>query len=204
MPARAVSQLILASASPRRRRLLEMVGVSYRVQPANIDELQRSGEDGAAFALRVAREKALAISGADDSYPVLGADTVVEIGGVTLGKPTSVEDAADMLRRLSNATHHVHTGLALAVGDRCAALVDTAAVRFRDLSEATIRWYLSSDEPMDKAGAYAIQGRGGLLVDAIHGSPHTVVGLPIHRLPELFAICDLDFWDFVHTPDERL
>jgi septum formation protein len=180
-----------------------MVGVSYRVRPADIDERQRPGEDGSTLALRAARDKALAVARLDDEYPVLGSDTVVEIGGVSLGKPPSREAAADMLRRLSNATHHVHTGLALAVGDRCEALLDTASVRFRALSEETIRWYLATDEPMDKAGAYAIQGRGGLLVTGIDGSPHTVIGLPIHRLPELFAMCGLDFWEFVREPKDH-
>jgi septum formation protein len=180
-----------------------VVGVRYRVHPADTDEHQRPGEDGAAFALRAARDKALAVSRLDNACPVLGSDTVVEIGDLTLGKPRSRDEAAKMLRSLSNATHRVHTGLALAVGDRCEALLDTASVRFAALSEETIRWYLGTDEPMDKAGAYAIQGRGGLLVAGLDGSPHTVVGLPIHRLPELFTRVGLDFWEFVHNPNER-
>jgi septum formation protein len=203
MPGQVEPYVVLASASPRRRLLLDVVGVSYRVRPADIDERQRPGEAGAALALRAAREKALAVSRLDDACPVLGSDTVVEIDGVSLGKPESRDEAAEMLRRLSNATHSVHTGLALAVGDRCEGLLDTASVRFAALSEETIQWYLATDEPMDKAGAYAIQGRGGLLVAGIDGSPHTVVGLPIHRLPELFARLGLDFWDFVHNPDDH-
>ena len=203
MPVQVEPCLVLASASPRRRQLLDVVGVRYRVHPAGIDEHQRPGEDGAALALRAARDKALAVSRLDYACPVLGSDTVVEIGDRTLGKPRSRDEAAEMLRTLSNATHRVHTGLALAVGDHCEALLDTASVRFAALSEETIRWYLATDEPMDKAGAYAIQGRGGLLVAGLDGSPHTVVGLSIHRLPELFAMCGLDFWEFVRDPEDH-
>jgi septum formation protein len=191
--------IVLASASPRRRQLLDLVGLSYRIHPADIEERQRPGEDAARFALRAAREKALTVARLDDSWLVVGSDTVVEIDGVALGKPTSREEAAEMLRTLSDATHHVHTGLALAAGGRCEALLDSTSVRFTAVSEQTIRWYLATDEPMDKAGGYAIQGRGGLLVSAIEGSPHTVVGMPIHRLPELFRRIGLDFWDFVHN-----
>jgi septum formation protein len=203
MSEHGVPQLVLASASPRRRELLDVVGVSYRIHPADIDECQRPGENGVTLATRAARDKALAVARLNAASPVLGSDTVVEVGGVTLGKPTCREAAAEMLRTLSNATHHVHTGVALVFGGRCEVLVDTAAVRFRALGEETIRWYLATDEPMDKAGAYAIQGRGGLLVAGIEGSPHTVVGLPIHRLPELFAMCGLDFWEFVRDPEDH-
>lgn len=196
----AAPHIVLASSSPRRSQLLEQLGVSYRVHPANIDERQLPGEDGPTFALRAARDKALAVSSLEGDRPVLASDTVVEVNGTTLGKPTSREAAVAMLRELSDTTHQVHTGLALAIRDRCESLVDTAAVRFRALSEEIIRWYVATGEPMDKAGAYAIQERGGLLVASIDGSPHTVIGLPIHRLPELFAMCDLDFWAFVGPP----
>ncbi len=199
----AAPHLVLASSSPRRRQLLDLLGMSYRIHPANIDERQHRGEDGPTFALRAARDKALTVSRLEGECPVLGSDTVVEIDDVTLGKPSSHEAAAAMLRRLSNATHRVHTGLALAVGGHCEALVDTASVRFRPLSDEIIRWYVATGEPMDKAGAYAIQERGALLVAGIDGSPHTVIGLPIHRLPELFTMCDLDFWQFVRTPNEQ-
>lgn len=199
----AAPHLVLASSSPRRRQLLDLLGMSYRIHPANIDERQRRGEDGSTFALRAARDKALTVSRLEGACPVLGSDTVVEIDDVTLGKPSSHEAAAAMLRRLSNTTHRVHTGLALAVGNHCEALVDTASVRFRALSDEIIRWYVATGEPMDKAGAYAIQERGALLVAGIDGSPHTVIGLPIHRLPELFARIGLDFWDFVQHPNEQ-
>jgi septum formation protein len=103
-----------------------------------------------------------------------------------------------MLRLLSGRSHQVHTGVALAVGSRCESLVDTATVRFRSLTDAMIRWYVASGEPLDKAGAYAVQERGGMLVDGIDGSPNTVIGLPLHRLPELFSACGLDFWSLLY------
>ena len=191
--------IVLASGSPRRRQLLDLIGLPHRVRPAAIDEIRQPGEEPAAFALRVARDKALGVAGHEHELPVLGADTVVEVAGQVLGKPTSPEDAMEMLRSLSGKVHHVHTGLALASGARYEALVDTAAVRFLPLTEDTIRWYVDTGEPMDKAGAYAVQGAGGLLVSSVDGSPQTVIGLPVHRLPELFERCGLDFWQALRT-----
>jgi septum formation protein len=170
------------------------------VIPSGLAELQLPGESAAAFAARAARDKALAVASGGDELPVLGSDTVVEVGGVALGKPADEGDAIDMLRRLAGRSHHVHTGVALAVGDRCESLVDTAVVRFLPVDDAVIRWYVATGEPMDKAGAYAVQGRGGMLVEGIEGSPGTVIGLPIHRLPELFARCGLDLWDLIRGP----
>ena len=186
--------LILASGSPRRRQLLELIGVAFDVIPADVDEVPQAGEDPRAFASRAARDKAFEVARRVPGRPVLGADTVVEIESEILGKPGSAEDAAAMLRRLSGQSHLVHTALALVIEDECHELVDSAQVEFVDLSDETIRWYVATGEPMDKAGAYAIQGIGGLLVARVDGSPHTVVGLPVHRLPELFAEHDLDFW----------
>lgn len=192
--------LVLASGSPRRRQLLELLGIPCRVVPSGLDELQLPGEEAAAFALRVARDKALAVAGRGDDLPVLGSDTVVEVDGVALGKPADARQAAAMLRRLAGRAHHVHTGVALTAGARCESLVDTARVRFLPLDDAMIRWYVATGEPMDKAGAYAVQGCGGLLVEGIEGSPNTVIGLPVHRLPELFARCGLDFWELSRRP----
>jgi septum formation protein len=194
-------RLVLASGSPRRRQLLNLLGIPYRIRAADLDEVQRPGESAEDFARRAAGEKALAIAAIDRDLPVLGSDTVVEVDGVTLGKPSSEPAAMAMLRRLSGVTHHVHTGMALAVGEECSSLVDTAAVRFRGLTEGMIDWYVATGEPLDKAGAYAVQGCGGLLVEAIDGSPHTVVGLPIHRLPELFERLGLDFWSELRFRD---
>jgi septum formation protein len=193
-------RLVLASGSPRRRQLLELLGIPCRVVPSGLDELQLPGEDAVAFALRAARDKALAVAGRSDDLPVLGSDTVVEVGGVALGKPADAGHATEMLQQLAGRAHHVHTGVALVAGGRCESLVDTALVRFLPLDDAMIRWYVATGEPMDKAGAYAVQGRGGLLVEGIEGSPSTVIGLPIHRLPGLFARCGLDFWALSRQP----
>lgn len=186
--------LVLASSSPRRRHLLRLIDIDFEVSPSSIDERPRTGEDPAAFALRAAREKALDVAAYNPARLVLGADTVVEVDGKILGKPTSKEHAREMLGALSGCSHLVHTALALAIDTTCCDLSDTAAVRFIDLDDRMIDWYVACGEPMDKAGAYAIQGRGGLLVEEMRGSPHTVVGLPIHRLPELFASQGIDFY----------
>jgi len=122
---------------------------------------------------------------------------VVEINGRILGKPNSRKDAEEMLQALAGRRHLVHTAVAVAVDGRCRDLLDTAEVQMAKVSAEVIRWYVDTGEPMDKAGAYAIQGLGGLLVEEVVGSPHTVVGLPIHRLPTLFDACGLDFWSML-------
>ena len=186
--------LILASGSPRRRQLLELIGVSFAVLPADVDETPLAGEDPVAYASRAARDKALEVAASHPGRLVLGADTVVEVDQKILGKPASADDAATMLRRLSGRSHVVHTALALVTDSTADEVVDSARVQLVDLTDEMIRWYVATGEPMDKAGAYAIQGLGGLLVAGVEGSPHTVVGLPVHRLPELFAAHGLDFW----------
>lgn len=191
------TQVVLASRSPRRRELLDLLGLTHQVIPAEIDESPLPHERPHDLAGRVAAAKALAVAASAGPQPVLAADTVVDVAGTALGKPSSAADAAAMLRALSGRTHQVHTGVALARGDRCEVLVDTTSVRFRSLSEAGIRWYVATGEPMDKAGAYAVQGAGGLFVESIEGSPHTVIGLPIHLLPRLFASLGLDLWQLL-------
>lgn len=193
------TRIILASASPRRRRLLELVKIPFKVLPSSTEEVPRTGEDPAEYSLRTAREKALDVSRHHLDTPVLGADTVVEIDGRILGKPESEANAVEMLNALSGRRHLVHTALALVTKSEYSALIDTAEVHIVPLTESVIRWYVRSGEPMDKAGAYAIQGLGGLLVAEVKGSPHTVVGLPIHRLPELFDAHGLDFWELVDS-----
>jgi septum formation protein len=191
--------LVLASGSPRRRQLLELIGLKFSVVPANIDETPFDGEDPTTCASRVAREKAAEVAARQPGRMVLGSDTVVEIDSEILGKPASEDEAEAMLERLSGRSHLVHTALALVVDGRCHEVIDSASVQFVELTDDLIRWYVSTGEPMDKAGAYAIQGLGGLLVEAVDGSPHTVVGLPVHRLPELFAAHGLDFWSMIDT-----
>jgi septum formation protein len=187
-------RLILASGSPRRRQLLELIGVEFVVKPAKVDETPLIREDPSAYASRAARDKALEVAVNHPGRLVLGADTVVEVDREILGKPSSADDAAGMLRRLSGRPHLVHTALALVADGAAHEVIDTARVQFVNLTDEIIRWYVATAEPMDKAGAYAVQGLGGLLVESVEGSPHTVVGLPLHRLPELFAAHNLDFW----------
>ncbi len=194
--------VILASTSPRRRRILDLLRLPFEVVPSRAEEIPLKGENAADFAERAARDKATEVA---DRYPdhlVLGADTVVEIDGRILGKPHSAADAAAMLRTLAGREHAVHTGLALVGNQRAHTLVDTATVCFLKIDDTMIDWYVASGEPMDKAGAYAVQGLGGLLVKGLKGSPHTVVGLPIHRLPELFAAHDVDFLALSGNPGE--
>ncbi len=192
--------LVLASASPRRRRLLDLIGLPHRVVPASIEETPEPGESPAAFALRAARDKARDVAGGHPGPPVLAADTVVDLAGTILGKPASPEEAVAMLEALSGREHRVHTAMALAWQGTLHATVDTARVRFRPLERDRIDWYVATGEPMDKAGAYAIQGIGGLFVESIEGSPQTVVGLPIHRLDELFQKAGLDLWPRLQPP----
>jgi len=191
------SPVILASGSPRRKQLLELIGIDFEVIPSGVEENPNTGESPPAFALRAAGDKALDVASRHPDRWVLGADTVVELDGSILGKPPDDGSAREMLRSLSGRKHRVHTGMCLAIGSVRNQLVDTATVSFANLREDVISWYVDSGEPRDKAGAYAIQGIGGLLVERMEGSPHTVVGLPIHRLPELFASHEIDFWDLV-------
>jgi len=168
--------LVLASASPRRRALLEQLGIPLRVDPPHLDERVLPGEAPGAYVLRLAREKARAVHARHPGATVLAADTSVVLDGVVLGKPATTDEALDMLRALSGRTHDVMT--AVAVADAGEELV-TAAVTFTAATEAALRWYVSTGEPMDKAGGYAVQGIGGFLVERIDGSHSAVVGLPL-------------------------
>ncbi|HET6984899.1 MAG TPA: Maf family protein [Myxococcaceae bacterium] len=168
--------LVLASASPRRRALLEQLGIALRVDPAHLDENVRAGEAAERYVVRLAREKAEAVQARHPNATVLGADTSVVVDGVVLGKPGSEDEALSMLRRLSGRTHEVMTAVAVAGGGaRCV----TAEVTFTVATDAALRWYVSTGEPLDKAGAYAVQGIGGFLVERIEGSHSAVVGLPL-------------------------
>ncbi|HEY1417204.1 MAG TPA: Maf family protein [Myxococcaceae bacterium] len=168
--------LVLASASPRRRALLEQLGIPLRVDPAHLDENVRPGEAAERYVVRLAREKADAVQARHPDATVLGADTSVVVDGVVLGKPGSEDEALSMLRTLSGRTHEVMTAIVVAgVGARCV----TAEVTFAAATDAALRWYVSTGEPLDKAGAYAVQGIGGFLVKRIEGSHSAVVGLPL-------------------------
>lgn len=181
-------ELILASSSPRRRGLLRKAGFAFRWRAAHIDESRRPGEAAEDYVRRMARDKALDVaSSSPELSVVLGADTVVEIGGAVLGKPSSSEDAARMLRLLSGATHRVITGLCVARSpDLVEALTaEITRVTFRRLDDNEISAYLSSREPFDKAGAYGIQGLASKFVTSIEGCYFNVVGLPVSRVYEL-------------------
>ena len=179
--------LILASASPRRAELLRSAGFEFDVEAANVDETPRAGEPPAAYTQRVARDKArhVAASHAGEGVVVLGADTEVVLGRRVLGKPADEADARRMLRNLAGQVHEVLTAVILLGQGREAAEVVTTRVWFADMTDADIDWYVASGEPMDKAGAYAIQGLGARFVQRIDGSWSNVVGLPVavvHRL----------------------
>ena len=173
--------LILASGSPRRRALLEELGLDPIVRPADIDETPLPKEAPAAHVERLAREKSLAVE-VEPHDIIIAADTIVTIDGELLGKPHTDERAHEMLRQLSGRTHEVMTGVAVRQGDVLTSFVETTVVHFGEMSEPAIAWYVSTGEPADKAGAYAIQGRGGAFVRGIEGSFDNVVGLPRHAL----------------------
>jgi septum formation protein len=174
--------LILASASPRRIKLLKDAGLEFKVVPSNIDETVERGWTPEETVRRLASQKAMAVAMDHPNDTVIGADTIVVLGNEILGKPSDKEDAARMLKNLSGRTHVVHTGVAI-VRDGTADVFNTRAdVTMRVLTELEIRKYVESGEPMDKAGAYAIQGEGASLVGGYVGDFFTIVGLPLKTL----------------------
>jgi septum formation protein len=173
------SKLILASASPRRAELLRNAGIAFTAQATRIPERRKPGEPPRVFALRLAREKARAIRARHPRRTVLGADTIVVVGDRVLGKPRDRRDARRMLRLLSGRTHQVTTAVCLAGPDFEENRVETTRVTMRKLSELEIRDYVSTSEPKDKAGAYAIQERASRFVSRIEGCYFNVVGLPV-------------------------
>jgi septum formation protein len=178
------AQLILASASPRRRELLGRLGIPFRVIPSDVTEAARAGESPAAYALRVAREKALDVAHRHPGCWVLGADTIVTVDGQILGKPRDAADGHRMLTLLSGRAHQVMTAFVLVgrTGTVFASQVVTSQVAFRPLTDEQIHAYLATGEPFDKAGAYAVQGRGATLVERVEGSYTNVVGLPMDEV----------------------
>jgi septum formation protein len=182
--------LFLASASPRRRELLTQAGFTFHVLPAHVPEDPLPNEDPIAYVVRLARQKAEAVFAeitkatasekrASAAPQVLGADTTVTIYNQILGKPTDATDAARMLRLLSGRTHRVITGIAIVTATRIEVAAEVTGVRFLTLSEEEIAAYIATGEPMDKAGAYAIQGRAARWIPRIVGDYFNVVGLPI-------------------------
>lgn len=179
--------IVLASGSPRRRRLLEELGYALDVRPPGIDEALRPGEGPVEYARRLAQEKALAC--AEGERIVVAADTVVHGGGRVFDKPVDAPDAVRILLALSGQVHTVTTGTCVRRGSDLRVRATSTRVRFRHLSEGEVRGYVATGEPLDKAGAYGIQGVGGFLVAAIEGSYSNVVGLPLAEvLDDLAAL----------------
>ena len=173
-------RVILASASPRRRELLRLIGVEHEVRPADIDERYLPHETPRAHAERLAREKARTIH--EDDAVTIGSDTIVVVDGDVLGKPRDRAHAAEMLRRLSGRSHVVMTGVAVCWQDRVASGLEEVGVTFRPLTDEEIERYIDTGEPMDKAGAYGIQGFGATIVERVDGDYFAVMGLALNRL----------------------
>lgn len=191
-------RLYLASRSPRRRELLKQIGINFELlliredlsRGADVDENAVGDELPQEYAIRIARDKAetgwsRVLQRKLPHLPVLTADTVVSIDDVILGKPGSRGDAVSMLQRLSGREHRVYTAIAVARGSEIATAISVTSVRFRELDDEEIRYYVSSSEPLDKAGAYAIQGRAAVFVERIEGSYSGVVGLPLFETARL-------------------
>lgn len=175
-------RIILASQSPRRHQLLNLISIAHDVVPSDVDESVLSNEAPAAHAERLAREKAMAASRGDRDAVCIGADTIVVIDGTILGKPRDEADARRMLRALSGRTHTVLTAVAVARNSVLVSGVEEVAVTFRPLDDADITAYVTTREPMDKAGAYGIQGFGATIVQRIEGDYFAVMGLALGRL----------------------
>ena len=175
-------RVVLASSSPRRRDLLNLIGIEHEVRPPNIDETMRPGEVPRRHAERLAREKASAIATRDPDLITIGADTVVVINRRVLGKPKDKNDAARMLSMLSGREHTVVTAVAVSRGRKLRSAIEEVRVRFRVLHDDEIEAYIATGEPMDKAGAYGIQGYGATIVERVEGDYFAVMGLPLVRL----------------------
>jgi septum formation protein len=178
-------RVVLASASPRRHDLLGMIGIPHEVVPADIDESRFPGELPRAHVERLAREKGATIAARFPGALVISADTIVVEDGDVLGKPCDHDEARAMLRRLAGRSHLVFTAVAATFGDRTLSAVEEVAVTFLPLTDRTIAAYVATEEPMDKAGSYGIQGFGATLVERIDGDFFAVMGLPLARLVSL-------------------
>lgn len=183
----ACKSLILASASPRRQQFLTDLGLAFTCLPADIDETPLPDEKPAAFARRMAQEKAAAIAAQHPASWVLGADTVVTVDDQIIGKPKDATDALEILRRLQGRSHQVITGLALVCQtENCwETLAESSEVTFAAFSDEVLAAYVRTGEPLDKAGAYGIQGKGAFLISAVRGSCANVIGLPVSRCVSL-------------------
>jgi len=180
-------RIVLASSSPRRRELLHSIGIPFDVQPSAVEETQQAGEDVQTYVQRLAMEKARDVATANPSDWIIAADTVVYLDRNVLEKPKDDGDAVSMLRRIRGREHVVYTGLALHCQERSYRDVRIVATRVRmtAMSDDEVGWYVATGEPMDKAGAYAVQGIGALFIESIEGNYTNVVGLPLTTLLEM-------------------
>jgi septum formation protein len=178
-------RVILASSSPRRRELLTLIGIAHEVRPADVDESVFADEAPAPHAERLARAKAHALAGEHPHAVVIAADTIVVVDGDILGKPRDVAHAAEMLLRLAGREHTVYTAIAVARDQRTESAVEDVRVTMRALGEDEVAAYIATGEPMDKAGAYGIQGYGATIVERVDGDYFSVMGLGLRRLVEL-------------------
>lgn len=181
----SAAPLCLASVSPRRRELLAQIGVSHTVSAPHIDEAVLAGEAAVDYVVRMARTKALSVAGHSAGLPVLAADTIVVIDQIILGKPAGAAEGVAMLERLSGRSHEVLTAVALASEADLAFRLSLSAVRFRAVSRAECIAYWETGEPHDKAGAYAVQGRGAVFIEHLSGSFSGVMGLPLFETAQL-------------------
>jgi septum formation protein len=184
-------QLVLASASPRRARILHELGLSFRVVVSNEDESLHPGEAGAAAVERLARAKAEAVA-RGERLPVLAADTEVLLDGQILGKPADRAEAVAMLRRLAGRSHEVVTGVCLVNGGVLRSGVERSRVAFAAMTPSEVEWYAETGEPLDKAGGYHVDGKGALFIDTVDGSPSNVAGLPVRLLLRLARAAGLE------------
>lgn len=190
----APAQIILASASPRRRELLEQIGVAAIVQSVDVDESQKQDEPVIAYVQRLAMEKAqtgFEIIENKLKLPVLGSDTIVEVDGIVLGKPKNRQHAKNMLQLLSGKKHTVHTSVAIVTCKEKHVATSSTQVQFKTLEEQEIDDYLATGEADDKAGSYAVQGRAAQFIKNINGSFSGVMGLPLYETVQLFKQCGI-------------
>lgn len=174
-------ELILASASPRRKEILALAGFDFKVRVANVEEVIDPALSPSKLVMSLSLQKAQAVAQLNEHSIVIGSDTVVVLDGKVLGKPADEENAVQMLSLLSGRTHEVYTGVSLVCGEKKHSFFECTKVKFQPLSEEQIAAYVSTGEPMDKAGAYGIQGKGCVLVEGIEGDYFNVVGFPVSR-----------------------
>ncbi len=195
-------ELILASQSPRRRELLERLGLHFTVRAADLDESMDAARPPAEEVARLSAEKAAAVD--PGSAVVIAADTVVVLDGRVLGKPRSADEAAEMLRALSGRAHQVMTGVTVRRGGRAETDTVVTDVHFRPLTEREIAAYVATGEPMDKAGAYGIQGLASIFVDRLDGDYYNVMGLPLCRLCRMLRAAGVEILGQAGEPDGKL